>query len=460
MRCFLRLFVALAVAVCVAGCAAQLPMPNVDFPSQYIYEDGAVARFDTLPDGKGWWQIYNDPMLDSLERVALENNRDIAVAASRIESARYALAAARAEFLPSLEAELSAESNYKTPLGKSYEIVLQPSVSWNVSLFGALRHTTREMRAEILSSEWAHRGVLLSLTKEVAQAYFTMRECNQSLNIARRSYELRQTSAALIDSMVYYGVSTALDSEQANSLVYGAAADIEQYDRALKQASLSLAVLLGQTPQPLSDSALADLTLAALPAQVPSGVPSELFGRRPDIMESYYELQAAAAKVGVARSNRFPSVALTGSGGLLGSNVKELFKDGYWSWDATAGVVQPLFAFGRLRRAEQIARANYDEAVLEYEQTVLQALEEVESALVAVATYRGQIAAYVDYVEANRRIANMTEALYRLGQNNYLDVITTRQTWYESQLQLVQLISQQYINYAELVMALGDGWEE
>ena len=142
------------------------------------------------------------------------------------------------------------------------------------------------------------------------------------------------------------------------------------------------------------------------------------------------------------------------------SNVKELFKDGYWSWDATAGVVQPLFAFGRLRRAEQIARANYDEAVLEYEQTVLQALEEVESALVAVATYRGQIAAYVEYVEANRRIADMTEALYRLGQNNYLDVITTRQTWYESQLQLVQLISQQYINYAELVMALGDGWEE
>ena len=145
---------------------------------------------------------------------------------------------------------------------------------------------------------------------------------------------------------------------------------------------------------------------------------------------------------------------------MFGGNVKQLFKDGYWSWGATASVAQPLFAFGRLKRAEQIARENYNQAALEYEQTVLQALEDVESALVSVATYRSQIEAYVDYVAANGHIAEMTEALYSLGQNNYLDVITTRQTWYESQLELVQLIAQQHINYSTLVMALGDYWAD
>ena len=459
-RYFSRGCVGLVVIFTLVSCVAQLPAPDVEFPDSYIYNDGKGMAVDTLSQSQDWWLMYNDSVLDSLEKVALQNNRNIAVAASRIESARYALAVARAAFLPSLNAELSAEGSYKTPLGDSYEIVLQPAVSWSVSLFGALRHTTREMRAEIFSSEWAHRGVMLSLTQQVAQAYFTMRWYRQSLDIARRSYRLRQTSVALIDSLVYYGMSTSLDSEQAKSLAYTAAADIEQYDRALKQASLSMAVLLGQPPQSLKEIALAELDMASLPAEVPAGVPSDLFGRRPDIMESYYELQAAAAKVGVARSNRFPSVALTGSGGLFGGNVKQLFKDGYWSWGATASVAQPLFAFGRLKRAEQIARENYNQAALEYEQTVLQALEDVESALVSMATYRSQIVAYVDYVAANGRIAEMTEALYRLGQNNYLDVITTRQTWYESQLALVQLIAQQYINYSTLVMALGDDWTD
>ena len=177
-------------------------------------------------------------------------------------------------------------------------------------------------------------------------------------------------------------------------------------------------------------------------------------------MESHYELQAAASKVGIARSNRFPSIALTGEGGLIGSSVKELFTSGYWSWGAAAQLVQPIFSFGRLKRKEQIARVEYEDAVLEYEKSVLTALKEVESALIAISTYRAQAEQYAEYVEANRRIAQLTMALYRNGMSNYLDVISTQQTWYNSQLELVQLTSQQYINYADLVMAIGGGWQK
>lgn len=432
-------------------------MPEVDIPSKYLYGD--IATVDSV--GGEWWQIYGDELLDSLERLAIRQNRDVAVAASRIESARYNLSVARSAFLPSINAEVSAESEYTTPEGETHEFVLQSTVSWSVSLFGALRNTQREARAQMLSTVWAYRGVMLSLSKEVATAYFTILQYRRSLEIAERTHQLRVESAALIDSLARYGMSTGLELDQANSLVYTAAADVEQYSRALAQAQLSLATLLGETPEILSGKIrLGQLSLESIPQAIPAGIPSDLLRRRPDIMESYYELQAASARVGIARSNRFPSISITGSGGLFGSTIKELFEDGHWKWGATGGLAQPLFNFGGLRNREKMARAAYDEARLEYEQTLLNALEEVESALVAIATYRAQMARYAQYVKANGRIAELTKSLYQAGMSNYLDVISTEQTWYESQLQLVGLVAQQYINYADLVMALGDGWQD
>ncbi|MBQ1980120.1 MAG: TolC family protein [Alistipes sp.] len=140
--------------------------------------------------------------------------------------------------------------------------------------------------------------------------------------------------------------------------------------------------------------------------------------------------------------------------------VKELFTSGYWSWGAAAQLAQPIFSFDRLKRKEQIARVEYEDAVLEYEKSVLTALKEVESSLVGISTYKSQAKQYAEYVDANKRIAELTMALYRNGMNNYLDVISTQQTWYNSQMQLIGLISEQYINYANLVMALGGGWQE
>ena len=452
----MKTFVAVLVAIALFSCAPNLSMPAVDIPSEYIYGD--VSTTDSI--GDYWWRIYNDEVLDSLELQALKNNKDLAVAALRVESARYSLAIARSSFLPSINAEVSAESEYQTKRGESYEFTLQPTVSWSVSLFGALRNTRREAQAELLSSVWAQRGVVLSLSAEVATSYFTILQYSRCLDIAQRSLRLREESAALIDSMVRYGVSTGLALDQAKSLVYTAAADVAQYSRALAQAQLSLATLLGETPQLMDEKILRGrLTIEDMPTEIPAGIPSDLLRRRPDIMESYYALQASSARVGIARSNRFPSISITGSGGVFGSTVKELFADGYWKWGATGGLAQPLFNFGALRNREKMAIVAYDESVAQYEQTILKALEEVESALVAITTYSTQAEKYAQYVMANGRIAELTETLYSMGMSDYLDVISTQQTWYESQLQMVNIVAQQYINYANLVMALGDGWQ-
>ena len=443
------------LALLLASCALNLQPPQVVMPKKYIYTD-SQPRNEELQSR--WWAIFDDALLDSLQERALCHNRNLQIAASRIVEAHYTISSARAALLPSLRMSVQAEASRTPPSSPVGEVTIAPDLEWSVALFGALRHTTKQAQAQYLATEWNYRALTLTLTHQVATSYFTLRAAHHSLAIARQSHKLRVESAALIDSLARDGFSSGLDQEQAHSLVDVSASDIEQYSRALNQAQLSLALLIGSTPEycilPSS------LPHTALPVDVPAGIPSQLLTHRPDLMQAQYELQAVAAKVGIARSERFPSVALTISGGVADGNARELFQQGGWAWSATAGFAQPLFSFGRLRRNEQIARQQYKQAALDYEQTALEALEDVESALTAVATLREEALQWQNYVERNARIAQLQQALYRAGQSNYLDVISTQQTWYSSQLQQVQIIEQQYQALADLVLALGDGWQE
>lgn len=443
------------IALLLSGCALRLEKAEVAVPERYIYAGEETTQ--AIPSE--WWQIYRDPVLDSLQRQALEYNRDLQAAVERVEQARLGIAVARSAFLPQIDIEADGQAEYTTPTQTTQQYVAGAAISWNLSLFGALRNAEREARAELLATQWAMRGVRLSLTEQVATAYFTLRQSEISLAIARRSHRLRSESATLIDSLFRYGMATGLDVDQARSLVYVAAADIEQYTRARNQAHLSLCTLIGSGPQAYSEDDTAASRLEPEPMAVPATLPSQMLQQRPDVMQARYEAEAAAAAVGAARSNRFPSIPLSAKGGRFGTEFKELFSENLWSWSATGALAQPLFSFGRLAKQEKIARSKFNQALREYEQSVLTALQQVESALTAIQTTKGQMERYAEYVEANRRIAELTDELYKVGMSNYLDVISTEQTWYSSQLSLVELMAQQKINYATLVMALGKGWQ-
>ncbi len=238
--------------------------------------------------------------------------------------------------------------------------------------------------------------------------------------------------------MFRYGMSDGVALEQARSLVYTAEADIPQYERAVKQTRLSLDILLGETPQ-AADSTGSGLRLLAdrHPADIPVGLPSELLKRRPDIMEARYNMLQAAANAG-AHAGRFPSIALTAKGGIASNSIKGLTAANPWAWDALGSLTQPLFAFGKLRRSEMAAMERYTQAAKTYEQTVLTAFADVEKALVAIATYRTQTERSCELVVSNDRIATMTQALYRSGLSDYLDVIDAERSLYQSQMELVQ----------------------
>lgn len=463
-RLFHPLSLVLPTLLYAASCSPRLYEPRIDVPNDYIHaplSPQSASSADSLPPGDSlcWWHLLNDSELNHLIATALAYNRDLQSAASRVLQAQAQRAVTRAQFLPSVGLGVEAGANYTSETRIVQNYAIEPALTWELSLFGALRHASRAAQAQILASEWAYRGVQLSLTAEVATTYYTLLQYEGDLAIARRSYDLRRQSAALIDSMFHYGMSDGVALEQARSLVYSAAADIPQYRRAVEQTRLTLGTLLGLTPE-AADTLCRNSRLQPdrLPEELPAGLPAELLTRRPDLMQAYYTMEAAAHEVGIARAARFPSISLTGRGGVISQTLQGLTSGDPWAWSALGSLTQPLFAFGNLRRKEQIARENYLQSAKSYEQSVIEALAEVEKTLTAVNTYRQQARRSTQLVEANQRIARMTQALYLSGLSDYLDVIDAERSLYTSQMEWINLAAERYMAWIALCKALGGGW--
>ena len=456
-RSILTVAALVVVGVCMMACNPRLARPVLMLPERYVF--GGDFSQDTLGIDIEWWQIFGDEELNGLEKRALANNNNIEVALSRIEQAYLQLSVARSQFLPSFAFGVEVDGEYDNTEKYTVNYKVGPSMTWEFGMGGRLKHTLGAARAAILGSEWACRGVMLSLTTEVATAYFTLLQYERTLEIARRAYALRAESVALVDSMFRYGMSSGLDLAQAQSLMFTAAADVAQYERAVAQTRLALNTLLSDTPSEKDDTGLGmNLLTDFMPIDIPIGLPSDLLHRRPDVMEAYYALVQSGEKVGIARAERFPSFEMTLTGGIASDKLKELFAGMPFVWGATRSVTQPLFSFGKLKRNEELARKEYQQSIATYRQTMIEALADVESALVAINTYTTQTERYAALVLANANATQMTRALYDSGLSNYFDLMDAERTLYESQQQLIALVAQQYINYVALFKALGGGF--
>lgn len=450
------LLLLLSVASLVA-CTPRLTPPRVEVPQRYLRADRFVQ--DSMQLTVRWWELFGDTTLNRLVERALVQNRDLAAALARVNAAREQIQTARAEYLPSMGSEVQGGATYnrQTKIVQSYAAEL--TLDWEISLFGSLRHTSVAARSAWAAEAWNARGVELSLAAEVATAYFTLLQYERDLAIATRTYDLRRESAALIDSMFRYGMSSGIDRDQAYSLVYTAEADIPRYRSAVEQTLLTLNTLLGDLPfEGVATGNGAELLTDRQPETLAVGVPSELLQRRPDIMQAYYQLQQAAAEAGLARSRRFPSLVLSAAGGVGAASIKGLTSSNPALWSASGSLVEPIFNFGRLRSAERAAIAAYEAAAADYEQTVLAAFSDVETRLTQISANREQTDRMRKLVASYQEIVMMAQALYRSGMVDYLDVMDAERTLYTSQMQLVNLVAQQYLNYVSLCKALGGGW--
>ena len=449
----------LLVAVAAMACNTHLSAPQLAIQKSYIFGGGFSS--DSIRLDNNWWQMFGDTTLNRLVERAIARNKNIEIAASRIEEARHNLVVARSQYMPSVSGTISAEGKYDSAtnnIAQSYKIT--PQASWELPLFGSLRHTTQKARANIQYAEWQRRGMELSVAAQAAEAYFTLLQYRQDLSIARRTSELRREMVVLIDSLHRFGFATGVNLEQAKSLLYTSEVDIPRYEYAIAQTILSLASLLGEEPSRLmrlADSEKIPSLKAPSIYDVAIGVPSDILQQRPDMMSAYFTLQATAAEVGIARVARLPSFVLTLFGGTATDKVSKLFSGDAWVAKATLALTQPIYNFGGLRRQELAAREAYRQSVLSYEQTFVEALTDVENALVNITSSREELVRYGELVKSYSTIATTTNALYLNGLSSYLDVIDAERSLYTSQMEQANLVAQQYINLITLYKALGGG---
>ena len=448
MKRIVIIFSLIAVA-----CNPKLQKPTVVVPQSYLY--GSYSDSVAIEDG--WWKIFGDTILNNLITTALESNYDLQSAVSKIEEAKANMKVTRSTFLPSFDLGRSATVS-ESDGNITQQYVLEPYMSWEIPLFGNLKATTTAAKADIEYAKWQYEGVRLSLVAEVATTYFTLLQYQRNLNTARESSRLRRETATLVDSLYVHGMATKLNREQAYSLLYTSDADIPLYERAIAQTKLSLNLLLGSEPEPMDDITSDNMiTDRYIPIAIPVGLPSDLLYRRPDVMGSYASLKAAAATAKLARIERFPTLLLTGEGGVISGDIAKLFTKGSWAWNAVLSLTQPLYRFGALRSGERAAVERYNQALIAYRRSLLTALYDVETAVVGIWTYREQLERYRSLVSANYSINMLTNQLYLNGLSAYLDVIDAERTLYNSQMEYSNLIATQYINYINLCKALGGG---
>jgi len=456
----------LAIAVLLAGCAVgpNYKRPTVNVPTDYRDSMAAKTAAASSFGNENWWQVYQDPVLEQLIHTALQQNYDVRIAATRVLEAQAQVGITRANQFPSasLGAGVSSEQNAKVSnLFPAYQVnegQLNLSVIWNLDFWGKYRRQTEAARAQMLASQWGQRAVMSSLVANVATAYFQLRALDSELEIAKRTLGSRQQSLQLTRVLETHGSSSDLDVSQSEQLVYTASETIPDLQRQIRQQENQLSILLGQNPGPIARGRT--LTEEPVPVAVPAGLPSELLERRPDVREAEENVVAANAQIGVAKAAFFPSISLTGTGGLESNALNSFLSAPSQTWNAGLSITQLVFEGGRLRSGLRLARAQHQEAALSYQQTVQNALEQVSNALIATQKNREFREQQDMLTAAAQRTDQLSEVLYKNGGASYLQVLTSETNYFSAELNLVQTQLNERLALVQLYQALGGGWQQ
>jgi len=465
MRALVILLVASAAAGCTVG--PDYKRPIVTVPDTYR---GAAALEPTAPNAvpiadQAWWEVFQDEQLQGLIRTALQQNFDLRIAATRILQARAQLGITRADQFPTVDAGASAtrsrvpKSTVPFPLD-AYQIndfQLTPSVSWEIDFWGKFRRATEAARASLLASEWGRRAVATSLISQVATAYFELRAFDLQLDIATQTLASRRESLRLTEVTAAGGATSLVDVRQAEQLVFNAAATIADLERQIAQQENSISVLLRRNPGDVPRGVPLEQQ-THLP-EVPTGLPSTLLERRPDIRQAEQQLIAANANIGVAKAAYFPQISLTGSGGVQSAALSALFTTPAGLWSVGAGLTQSIFNAGRIRSRVALSKAEQEEAVLAYQQTIQQSLREVSDALVGYRKgrdFREQQQSLNRAATDARRLADIR---YRGGATSYLEVLDSDTRMFSAQLDVAQAELSELLSLVQVYRALGGGWQ-
>jgi multidrug efflux system outer membrane protein len=459
-----------AILVWLSGCAVgpKYARPNATVPASYrgqtdVRADSQAAKSDPALGDEEWPKVFQDQELQGLIRAALQNNYDVRIAAARIQEARAQLGITRADQFPTLRAGGNINSQRDSAAGPipGFDLTqgqLNLSASWNLDFWGRYRRATEAQKARLLAQQWAQQAVISSLVANVASSYFQLRELDLELEISRRTLTSRSESLQLTAMRTEHGIDTMLDQRQAEQLVYTAAAQVPDLERQIEQRENALSILLGNNPGAIPRGM--KLTEQPHAPEVPSGLPSELLERRPDVREAEENLIAANAQIGVARAAYFPQISLTGTGGYQSAALTNLFTGPAGIWSFGGSFVQPIFEGGRLRSNVRLAEAQHQEMLLTYQQTIQGAFRDVSDALVAYRKNREFRIQEEKLTEAARDAARLSEQRFNAGATDYLEVLTNETNYFSDELTLAQAQFNELQALVQLFQALGGGWQQ
>ena len=450
MRRLAIALVAGTLAACMVG--PDYRRPTISAPTAFRYEI-AGAR-DTA--NVAWWTQFGDPVLDALIDEALANNIDVKIAAANVEQAAAVLRQARSALYPQANAGASAGGKRESEqVGSVYSSDVLAGASWEIDLWGRVRRLSEAARAQVLASEEARLGVVLSLVASVANTYLQLRALDEQLLIATRTKQAYAESVKLFELQFEYGVQSRMTVEQARTQYETAAAAIPSIESQIAQAENALSILLGRDPGPIPRGQ--SINALTMP-EVPAGIPSEVLERRPDILQAEQALVAANAQIGAAKALYFPTISLTGALGVVSTDLDSLFKGATGAWSYQGSIVGPIFTAGAISGQVRQAEAARQAAELGSAATIQRAFADVEDALVARAKLVEQLAAQGRLVGASQKYSELARLQFEGGVAPYMTVLQAEQQLFPAELNEAQLRASLLAATVAIYKAMGGGW--
>jgi len=450
----MRRMAVLLIASPLAGCmmGPNYHRPAVEAPPAFRYEM-AEAR-DTA--NAAWWTQFGDPVLDGLIDEALAHNLNVKIAAANVEQAAAVLTQSRAPLYPQANAGVSASGKRESEkIGPVYSYDVLAGASWEIDLWGRIRRLSEAARAQVLATEEARRGVVLSLVASVANGYLQLRALDEQLAIATRTKEAYAESVRLFELQFKYGVQSQMTVEQARTQYETAAAAIPQIESQIAQAENALSVLLGRNPGPIQRGR--SIGALAMP-DIPAGVPSQVLERRPDISQAEQQLIAANAQIGAAKALYFPTISLTGALGIVSIDLANLFNGPTGSWSYQGSIAGPIFTAGAIKGQVRQTEAARKAAELGYAAAIQSAFADIDNALIARTKLVDQLAAERRLVAASREYRRLARLQFDGGVAPYMTVLQAEQQLFPAELNEVQLRASLFTATVNVYKAMGGGW--
>lgn len=460
MQRLIRISVLVGAAI-ISGCLVgpDYERPEVQMPDVWRVESESAAELINAR----WWHGFGDPVLDDLILTALQENQDVRIAAARVEQFLGALRSTRSQFYPQADYGGSASRNrvsedaFGVGGGDPYFTQFEAAggVAWQVDLFGRVRRQAEAAQADVYATEQARRGVILSLVTGVASSYVALLGLDAQLAIAEATLENYAGTLRIFELRYSGGVVSKVELAQVQSEYERARAQVPNFQTQVQAQENLLSILIGRNPAPiLRGRSIDDLSRPG----VPSALPSSLLERRPDVLQAEQNLIAANADVGVAQSLYYPDISITGNYGGASDDLSSIVDSSARQWSIAGNIFGPIFTAGRIAGQVQSAEAVREAALQNYEFTVLNALREVNDALIATEKSVESFEALARRVEALREYSRLSFLRFENGAASYLEVLYANNLLFDAELFAVQAQTDTFNNLIDIYKSMGGGW--